>query len=118
MELESIALHYIPEGYSVDGERLMGRRAAEAAFVRALAQERPARLYAYAPQRSFAQHLEGEVRRFGVIDQHRCRRAFRTPGLPNAPRGHAANASNYPSSLSDAQERLAHITLQPACDAP
>jgi starch synthase len=66
MTLEKIALYYLPEGFNTGGTRLMGRQAAGAAFLRALAQESPARLYAYAPRRSFAQHLAGEMRRLGA----------------------------------------------------
>jgi alpha-maltose-1-phosphate synthase len=66
MAIESLALHYRPEGYSLDGPRLMGRQAAGAAFLRAIAQEAPARLYAYASRPTFAQHLAGEMRRLGA----------------------------------------------------
>jgi alpha-maltose-1-phosphate synthase len=66
MGIESLALHYVPEGYSVDGQRLMGRQAAGAGFLQAVARERPVRLYAYSPQRAFAEHLAGEMRRLGA----------------------------------------------------
>ncbi len=66
MELKSLALYYVPEGYSLGATHVMGRQAAGAAFLRAVAAQGPARLYAYTPRRSFAQHLAAEMRRLGA----------------------------------------------------
>jgi len=87
MSLQPLALHYVPEGYSIEGKRLMGRQAAGAALLRAIAKERPAKLYAYSQQRQAAAHLEGEMRRHGAretvvewLPTH-AHRKLREPGL-------------------------------------
>ncbi|MBR0800505.1 glycosyltransferase family 4 protein [Bradyrhizobium jicamae] len=62
----SLAIHYEPEAYTLGERRIMGRQAAGTAFLKALAQQRPTRLFCYASKREFADQFSIDVRRYGA----------------------------------------------------
>lgn len=66
MTFPAIAIHYDPEAYSLGDQRIMGRQAAGAAFLKALARQRPARLFCYSAKRESVDQFSADIRRYGA----------------------------------------------------
>ncbi len=66
MSFPTIAVHYDPEAYSLGDQRIMGRQAAGAAFLKALARQRPERLFCYAGSREGVDQFSADIRRYGA----------------------------------------------------
>ncbi|UGY15881.1 glycosyltransferase family 4 protein [Bradyrhizobium septentrionale] len=65
MSFPTAAISYLPEAYSLGDKRIMGRQAAGAGFLKALAREKPERLFCYTPKREFVDQFATDIRRSG-----------------------------------------------------
>src|SRR6266566_4670025 len=65
MSFPTPAIFYVPEGFSLGDKRIMGRQAAGAAILKALAHQRPTRLFCYTAKREFVDQFSTDIRRYG-----------------------------------------------------
>src|SRR6185312_10764091 len=66
MSMPALAIHYEPEAYTLGDRRIMGRQAAGTAFLKALARQRPTRLFCYTAKRESADRFSSDIRRYGA----------------------------------------------------
>ena len=66
MSMPALAIHYEPEAYTLGERRIMGRQAAGTAFLKALARQRPTRLFCYTAKRESADRFSSDIRRYGA----------------------------------------------------